>query len=96
MDKYRSFPRLDVSRLAVISAADATLSISCIVRNLSEGGACLEMATTVGIPPKFSLTLESTSRPCRVIWRTATKLGVSFKPEGRFAPRGNLHVEHLK
>ena len=52
----------------------------CRVRNLSEHGACLEVASQVGIPDDFTLVVEidHLSKPCHVIWRTATRLGVVF------------------
>ena len=55
-------------------------SIDCRVRNLSPAGALLEVASQVGIPEEFVLVIESdhARHPCRVIWRTATRLGVAF------------------
>ncbi len=52
----------------------------CRVRNLSERGACLEVASQIGIPDNFLLVVEidHLSKPCHVIWRTATRLGVVF------------------
>jgi hypothetical protein len=52
----------------------------CRVRNLSPAGACLEVASQVGIPEDFMLVIEVDhfTRPCRVIWRTNTRLGVVF------------------
>ena len=55
-------------------------SIDCRVRNLSPGGACLEVASQAGIPDDFVLAVESDQlkQPCHVIWRTATRMGVEF------------------
>lgn len=54
--------------------------IDCRVRNLSAKGACLEVASQVGIPAEFVLVIEHDGlrRPCQVIWRNSTKLGVEF------------------
>jgi hypothetical protein len=54
--------------------------IDCCVRNLSPVGACLEVASQVGIPAEFVLVIERDGlrQPCRVIWRNSTKLGVEF------------------
>ena len=50
------------------------------MRNLSRDGAKLVVASVVGIPDDFDLLLPNTHRqPCRVIWRTATRLGVEFR-----------------
>jgi hypothetical protein len=54
--------------------------VDCRVRNLSPSGACLEVASQIGIPDAFVLVVETDhmKAPCHVIWRTATRLGVSF------------------
>ncbi len=54
--------------------------IDCRIRNLSPAGACLEVASQVGIPDDFTLVIESDHRQqkCHVIWRTATRMGVEF------------------
>ena len=54
--------------------------VDCRVRNLSPAGACLEVASQVGIPDEFVLVVEidHVKAPCHVIWRTATRLGVGF------------------
>ena len=55
--------------------------IDCRIRNLSPSGACLEVASQLGIPEDFVLVVESDHlhRACHVIWRTATRLGVEFR-----------------
>jgi PilZ domain len=53
----------------------------CRVRNISAAGACLEVASQIGIPDDFVLVVESdhVKQPCHVVWRTATRLGVEFR-----------------
>jgi hypothetical protein len=53
---------------------------SCTIRNLSAGGACLELASQVGIPDAFDLIIGegNVRRPCRVAWRKANRMGVQF------------------
>ena len=84
MPDHRVYPRAnastDASVRAKIAINGAPPSISCLVRNLSAGGACLEMVSTAGLPSAFMLVLQHTSRACRVIWRTDTQLGVTFRP----------------
>jgi PilZ domain-containing protein len=55
--------------------------IDCCVRNLSPAGACLEVASQVGIPENFVLVIahDHLRQSCHVVWRTATRLGVEFK-----------------
>jgi hypothetical protein len=54
--------------------------VSCIIRNLSGTGACLEIQTTYNIPPEFELRMPNQSvRSCKVIWVRDTRLGVQFQ-----------------
>jgi len=55
--------------------------IDCRVRNLSPAGACLEVASQVGIPDEFVLVIDvdHLKQPCHVIWRTSTRMGVEFR-----------------
>jgi hypothetical protein len=54
--------------------------VDCRVRNLSPVGACLEVASQIGIPDEFVLVVaaDHVKAPCHVVWRTATRLGVEF------------------
>jgi hypothetical protein len=53
--------------------------VPCCVRNLSDGGACLQVQTTIGIPMEFEFVQsDGRVRPCRVVWADETKLGVQF------------------
>jgi hypothetical protein len=53
--------------------------IRCIVRNLSEGGACLEVHNPI---PNDSFDLifdtDQARYSCSVVWRQAPKMGVRF------------------
>ena len=54
--------------------------VPCAVRNLSDTGACLQVQTTEGLPSEFSLALaDQAPRPCKVIWRDETRMGVQFE-----------------
>jgi hypothetical protein len=55
-------------------------AIDCAVRNVSEAGAMLEIASPIGIPNNFSLVIsqQALRRPCRVAWRSARRIGVRF------------------
>jgi hypothetical protein len=57
------------------------LTVNCVVRNLTNRGACLHVAGTTGIPAAFELTFDDgrSSRGCRVIWRRADRVGVVFE-----------------
>lgn len=72
-------PRRRVLKGGKIIFNDATSVIDCVVRNLSDGGAALEVATPLGIPGEFRLAvLNEFERPCRVAWIRGGRLGVKF------------------
>ena len=55
-------------------------TIDCVVRNLSETGAALEVESPVGIPDMFELVIiaDRSRRRARVVWRKGKRLGVQF------------------
>lgn len=56
-------------------------AIDCTVRNVSNDGAALDVASPVGIPEKFTLVLPSDGLhfSCRVVWRKGSRIGVVFE-----------------
>jgi hypothetical protein len=76
--------RRKVQRHRTLKAGSITLNldgtVDCRVRNLSPAGACLEVASQVGIPDDFVLVVEAdhVKTPVHVIWRSATRIGVEF------------------
>jgi hypothetical protein len=54
--------------------------ISCMVRNISAAGACLEVVSPMGIPDEFTLQIENDhiARRCHVTWRKNKRIGVVF------------------
>jgi hypothetical protein len=54
--------------------------IDCTVRNLSPHGACLQVASAIGIPERFDVIFDAdhSIRPCRVVWHKEKQLGVEF------------------
>ena len=56
-------------------------SLNCIIRNVSDTGAKLEVAKVAGIPDVFLLHAPG-HRPqtCRVVWRALKELGVEYRP----------------
>jgi PilZ domain-containing protein len=54
--------------------------IDCTVRNLSAGGACLNVASAIGIPERFDVMFDAdhSIRPCRMVWHKEKQLGVEF------------------
>jgi PilZ domain len=54
--------------------------IDCTVRNLSPAGACLSVASVVGIPERFDVMFDADQsvRSCRMIWHKEKQIGVEF------------------
>jgi hypothetical protein len=54
--------------------------IDCTVRNLSPLGACLNVASAIGVPDEFDVIFDADQsiRPCRMIWHKEKQLGVEF------------------
>jgi hypothetical protein len=74
----RIAPRMTTLKGAQIVWA-AGASVTCIVRNLSETGANIEVHSQV--PPTFDLVFDTdqSRRSCCVVWRKATRVGVKFQ-----------------
>jgi hypothetical protein len=88
----RGVQRTKVLRGAkIIAPKNRTPVIHCTVQNLTDGGACLKVANTYGLPQTFDLTFEHgrTRRACRVIWRTGDEVGVAFGEEAATAAAGS-------
>ena len=60
---------------------DARSSINCVVRNLSENGACVEVERHARLPEEINLSIARKGRSylARVIWREANRLGLAFR-----------------
>jgi len=54
--------------------------IDCVVRNVTNSGARVQIANTVELPDDLGLTFDGgrSIRQCRVVWRTVTETGVKF------------------
>jgi hypothetical protein len=73
----RKFERRDTNAPATIRFGREQLD--CVVRNISVGGAMLELAKVRQVPDSFQLHESGKSpRPCRVRWRALKGIGVEF------------------
>lgn len=51
----------------------------CRIVDISESGARLVVSSTTQLPRRFSIAFpSSSSRPCELIWRNGTMVGVKF------------------
>ena len=76
--------RRGVHRRRVLKGAVLTFNglgvFEGVVRNQSEKGAMLAFGETTGVPASFDLaiSLDETTRPAQVRWRSMNALGVEF------------------
>jgi PilZ domain len=76
----RRQPRARMLKSARIIFNKRSSVIDCTVRNLSPNGACLNVASTLGIPEEFEVVFDAdnSTRSCRVVWHKEKQLGVAF------------------
>jgi hypothetical protein len=76
--------RRNSTRSRVLKGAKIILGassvIDCVVRNVTNSGARVQIANTVELPEDLGLTFDGgrSIRDCRVVWRTVTETGVKF------------------
>ena len=56
-------------------------TLDCVVRNISERGACVELDPAVKLPQELNLTITRKGRSflAQLIWRQANKVGLAFR-----------------
>ena len=81
MQEQRQAPRQRTLKSGKIVFNHKSCVVDCTIRNLSSRGACLDLPSPLGVPESFDLVIDADDliRPCRVIWRSAKKLGVEFR-----------------
>ena len=54
--------------------------VECTVRNISSGGARVDVASSVGLPQHLTLYIASDHfmRHCHKVWRNETRIGLAF------------------
>jgi PilZ domain len=74
----RSADRYRVLKAGTIEFDGA--ATNCMVRNKSNLGAALHVASPVGIPDPFTLVLQPDGHhaPCHVVWRKEKRIGIAF------------------
>jgi PilZ domain len=81
MDR-RVAPRRPVRKAGMIEFPGG--AFSCMVQNLSETGAALDVPNSIEIPEHFSLMIieRGDAVRCRSVWRTERQIGVAFEAAG--------------
>ena len=79
MNELRQTQRHRTLKKAHIVVSDGFSTIDCVVRNLSETGAQLKVASVLGIPDQFPLKMgDGRTLQCRIAWKRETDIGVEF------------------
>jgi hypothetical protein len=57
------------------------MSVGCVIRNLTEAGAALDVGPQSDIPDQFTLVVVAKKKiySCNVVWRKNRRIGVSFR-----------------
>ena len=79
MDEHRRSPRQRSLKGGTITFGTYP-SVDCIIRNISDKGARLEVQSAAAVPDHFMLLIkpELLKRSCRVAWRENQNIGVQF------------------
>jgi hypothetical protein len=79
-ENKRRSPRMRTIKGASLLLPGSASAFSCVMRNLSEHGALVELPSTIGVPAIVILQTQdgSVNRHSRVVWRTETRLGLEF------------------
>jgi PilZ domain len=79
-------------------ALDGNELHGCVLSDISESGARIDIDETKEIPDQFNLLLSnngSAQRKCRVIWRKPRQIGVSFDRRVTEAEKTALAPKHV-
>jgi hypothetical protein len=78
MSDHRAHPRMRTLKSGSLVLSDKAPKIECTVRNVSPGGACVQVSTTFGIPSNFDFILDGVRHHCRVAWMRETRIGIAY------------------
>src|SRR5215204_4052160 len=67
-------------------------TMDCVVRNISAGGACVEVDQNAKLPEEMNLTIARKGRSylARMIWRQANRVGLAFRTMTTDAPADDI------
>lgn len=77
-EERRSEARSRTLKAATLIDALATAPDTCTIRNLSTGGAKLELDDARPVSTLFRLEIHSARRPAELVWQNGAHLGVRF------------------
>jgi hypothetical protein len=80
-DHERKHQRIRVLKGARLHFKNKLVSIDCMIRDLSAGGARLRLSGPVGLPDYFDILMNCTGDmfPARLVWCRGNEAGISFE-----------------
>jgi two-component system cell cycle response regulator len=80
-DHERKHRRIRVLKGAQLQFRNKLVSIDCMMRDLSVGGARIRLNGPTGLPDRFNLRMNGTGDkfPAKLVWRRGNDVGVSFE-----------------
>jgi hypothetical protein len=96
-EERRKYPRRETLTWGKLIFNHPLTVIDCLVRDISEGGACLELSVPAQIPETFELIIKPNSKRqlCSVAWKNEKRIGVEFKEGSLVSPEDSLASEEL-
>jgi hypothetical protein len=78
MEEKRRHQRTEINEPAYVSAGGSVMR--CVVRNISQEGAALDVENPSFVPGQFRLVMasDSSTHNCTVIWIREKRIGVAF------------------
>jgi hypothetical protein len=88
----RQTPRDKVLYGGVAEINERGSTMDCVVRNISESGACVEFDQAAELPEEINLTIARKGRSflARMIWRQANRVGLAFRTMVTDPPSSDL------
>ncbi len=76
----RQSRRKSTCKLGAIQVGSCSPDIECLVWDVSESGAKIELLSTEAVPDEFELFIDERDvrRSCSVVWRKKRKIGIAF------------------
>lgn len=73
-------------------------TLDCVIRNLSQSGAKLELSGSVTVPDRFELMIprKGEIRRARIVWRRGELMGIAFEDALEQAPDPASMAARLK
>lgn len=70
MAERRTHPRSRVLKSAKLVLGNSSV-FDCVVRNLTNAGACVEIQNIIVLPKRFHLSFDGgrSNRACKLVWR---------------------------